>query len=255
MVIVHNTRYTGYKRSLRSLLTVFLMLFIALCIAQVQAQPITPPAVITAPGTYELTGDATGIYEGYGIKIEASDVILDGQGFNLRGSSRNDVGILVNKYGTALRNVEIKNIKLGNWETAIRYNYVKSDETDISGISNTQINSAKVGVHVEYSDNVLLSELSLTDTNSAIVVNHESSDVTIDKATITDCGIGVTLEHARGVTISNSNVNTCEVYGIQAGDVQDLTISKTNISDNKYAAITLADVNGFTLHSNVIART
>jgi len=255
MMIVHNTRYKWYRRGLRSLLVVFLMLSVALCIAHAHAQPITPPAVITAPGTYVLTGDVTGIYEGYGIKIEASDVVLDGQGFNLHGSNRNDIGILVNKYGTALSNVEIKNIKLGDWGTAIRYNYVKSDETDTSSVSNTQIYNAKVGVHVEYSNNVVLSDLSITDTNSGIVVNHESSDVTIDNATITKCGIGVTLEHARGVTISNSNVNTCEVYGIQAGDVQDLSISKTTISDNKYAAITLANVNGFTLHSNVIART
>lgn len=255
MVIVHNKRYRHFTSSMRSVLAISLIFFIALCTVHVHAQPITPPAIITAPGTYELTGDVTGIYDGYGIKIEASDVILDGQGFNLRGSNRGDVGILVNKYGSALNNVEIKNIKLGDWGTAIHYNYVKGAETDRSTVSNTQIYNSKVGVHVEYSNGIVIQDLSFADTNSAIVVNHDSSDTTIHKATITGCGIGVTLEHSQGIALSDSNINTCEVYGVQAGDVQDLTISGTSISDNKYAAITLANINGFTINSNVLART
>ena len=255
MVIVHNMQYRNYTSSVRSVLAISFIFFIALCTVHVHAQPITPPAIITAPGTYELTGDVTGIYGGYGIKIESSDVVLDGHGFSLRGSNREDVGILVNKYGTALNNVEIKNIKLGDWGTAIHYNYVKDTETDRSIVSNTQIYNSKVGVHVEYSNNIVIQELSFADTDSGIVVNHDSSDTTIHKATITGCGIGVTLEHSQGITLSDSNINTCEVYGVQAGDVLDLTISKTSISDNKYAAITLANVNGFTINSNVLART
>jgi nitrous oxidase accessory protein NosD len=261
MMVVHNNnkkfifKYRWYRRGLRSLFVTFFMLSIALIVAHGQAEPITPPAIITSPGTYVLTGDVTGIYAGYGIKIEASDVVLDGQGFSLQGSNQQGIGILVNKYGTAISNVQIKNISLGDWDTAIRYNYVKGDEAKISSVSDTQISDSKVGVHVEYSDNIVLSDLSITDTDSGIVVNHESNNVTIDEATISKCGIGVILEYARGVTLSNSNVNTCEVYGIQTGNVDSLTISKTTVSDNKYAAITLANVNDFTLHSNVIART
>ena len=240
---------------MRSMLAISFIFFIALCTAHVHAQPITPPAIITTPGTYELTGDATGIYGGYGIKIESSDVILDGQGFSLRGSNREDIGILVNKYGAALDNVEIKNIKLGDWGTAIHYNYVKGAETSRSTVSNTQIYNSKVGVHVEYSNSIMIQDLSVADTNSGIVVDHDSSDITIHKATITGCGIGVTLEHSQDITLSGSNINTCEVYGVQAGDVQDLTISGTSINDNKYAAIMLANINGFTINSNVLART
>ena len=253
-MIINNNNCTRYTYNLRSVLAISFILFIALCTAHVHAQPITPPAIITTPGVYELTGDVTGIYDGYGIKIESSDVVLDGQGFSLRGSNREDVGILVNKYGTSLNNVEIKNIKLGDWGTAIRYNYVKGEESG-NIVSNTQIYGSTVGVHVEYSNDVLLQDLSFTDTSSPIVVNHDSSDITIDKATITGCGIGATLEHSRGITLSNSNINTCEIYGVQAGDVRDLSISKTSISDNKYAAITLANVDDFTIESNVISRT
>ena len=263
MMVVHNTKrnnkfvnkYKWHRRGLRLLLVTFFVLSIALTIAHGQAQPITPPATITAPGTYVLTGDVTGIYEGYGIKIEASDVVFDGQGFSLQGLNRQGVGILVNKYGTALNNVQIKNIKLGDWDTAIQYNYVKGDEVEMSSVSNTQISDSKIGIHVEYSDNVLLTDLSLTDTNSGIVVYHESSNITIDEVNISDCGTGVLLEHTWSITLSNSHVNRCEVYGIQAGDVKDLTISKSTISDNKYAAITLTNVNDFTVHSNTIART
>ncbi|MDR2854813.1 MAG: right-handed parallel beta-helix repeat-containing protein [Methanomicrobiales archaeon] len=255
MVVVHTKLYGHFTNNVRSVLAISFIFFIALCTAHVHAQPITPPAIITSPGTYELTGDLTGIYDGYGIKIESSDVILDGQGFTLRGSNREDVGILVNKYGTALNNVEIKNIKLGDWGTAIHYNYVKGDETDRSTVSNTQIYNSKVGVRVEYSNNIMVQDLSFTDASSAIVIDHDSSDIIIHKATITGCGIGVTLEHSQGITLSESNINRCEVYGVQAGDVLDLTISKTSISDNKYAAIILANINGFTLNSNVLART
>ena len=248
-------KYRWHQRVLRSLLVTFFLLSIMLTISYAQAEPITPPAIITMPGTYELTGDVTGIYDGYGIKIESSDVILDGQGFRLHGSNRAGIGILVNKYGVALSNVQIKNINLGNWDTAIRYNYVRGDEAAISSVSNVQISDSKVGVHVEYSNNILLADLAFTGTNSGIVVNHESNNITIDKTTIAQCGIGVTLENAQAITVSNSNVNTCEVYGVQAGNVQDLTISQTEFSNNKYAAITLANVNDFTIHSNVIANT
>ena len=254
MVIEH----TSIVHKMQPWFATMLILLCMLCIAQVNAQPITPPATITAPGTYELTGDVSGIYEGYGIKIESSDVILDGRGFTLRGSNRDDVGILVNKYGTSVNNVEIKNIKLGEWGTAIHYNYVKDAKGEKAGtniVSNTQIYSSNAGVHVEYSDGITLQDIQITDTSSGLIVDHESSDIAIDKTSVTNCGTGVVLEHSRGVTLSNSNVNSCKVYGVQAENVQDLIIEKSSINDNKYAAITLADVRDFTIQSNVISRT
>jgi len=59
---------------------ILLVIIGALFGSQASAQPIKAPYVITSPGMYELSEDARGLTDTYGIKIESSNVVLDGGG-------------------------------------------------------------------------------------------------------------------------------------------------------------------------------
>jgi parallel beta-helix repeat protein len=90
-------------------------------VAAVSAVPVTGPVVITAPGTYELAGDIAGAGEAAGIEVRASDVVIEGNGHTLVGSSARDLpGILVQ--GTAdtpAARVEIRNLSLQDWQYGV----------------------------------------------------------------------------------------------------------------------------------------
>lgn len=103
----------------RPLLT--LCLAVLALAAAASAVPVTGPVVITAPGTYELANDIAGAGEVAGIEVRASDVVIEGNGHTLVGSSARDLpGILVQgRTGVLADRVEIRNISLQDWQHGV----------------------------------------------------------------------------------------------------------------------------------------
>ncbi len=81
-----------------------------------QIEPRTPisslPVTITQSGSYYLTTNLIGVAAQQGISINASDVVLDLNGFALIGVSNSLNGILV---GSTRENITIQNGSVRNW--------------------------------------------------------------------------------------------------------------------------------------------
>jgi parallel beta-helix repeat (two copies) len=241
--------------SLRCLGSLILVIF-TVCIVSVSAQPITAPVVITSPGMYELTADARGITDMYGIKVESSDVVIDGQGFFLGGDQRDkSVGVYVNKYGGSITNVTIKNLKLEDWNTAVSYQYVKGEEGDQNEISNVDIIDCPTGIHIEYSDVITIFDNMIRDCSKAINIEQNSNLVTLKKNNLKNNGVGVIVMKTTDVSLIENNVNTCEVYGIQVTDSTGFSMTKNNVSDNKYAALQLENSENSVIVDNNFSKT
>ncbi len=239
-------RYLGY---------LILVILVAFSVSGT-AQPITAPAVITSPGMYELTADARGITDMYGIRIESSDVVLDGQGHFLGGDQRDkSVGIYVNKFGGSITNVTIKNLKLEDWNNGVSYQYVKGKEGDTNVISNLDIIDCPTGIHIEYSDFIGITDNLIRDCSKAINIEQTSSKVTVTKNTLKNNGVGVIVMKTADVTLHDNTINTCDVYGVQVTDSSGFTLTKNGISDNKYAALQIESTTDSVITDNNFSKT
>ncbi len=222
----------------------------------VEAQPITPPAEITAPGTYELTSDARGISDVYGIKVLSSDVIIDGKNYFIGGTKRDkSVGVLVNKYGDSLKNVTIKNLKLENWDSAISYKSVKGDVVDNNRIQKCSIVNSNTGIGLEYTDHITIDSNSISETSKPLTIASHSNNIEINENSIKEGGTGILIINAEDVNLSLNNVNSCQVYGIELTDVDGVNIIKNAVSYNKYAALKIDDLQNAEISGNNFSKT
>ena len=235
---------------------VIILVLLGLISMPVMAQSITAPAVITTPGVYELTGDNRGLTDVYGIKIESSDVILDGNGFFIGGDSRDkSVGVLVNKYGGSITNVTVQNLKLENWESGVSYQYIKGQEGDNNEISNCDIINTPTAIHIEYSDVVTVAGNFIRECSTGIKVEQNSRKVSLQNNTIKGDGVGILLQNTAMTSLTDNTINGCSVYGVQITDSSDLNIVKNNISDNKYAALSIETAQNSTITDNNFSKT
>jgi parallel beta-helix repeat protein len=106
--------------------------------------PVTCPAVISSPGTYELQNDCANTPFAYpwdGIKITSSDVVFDGMGHTIDGlgypPGYTDVHDIYAGTGAALSNIIVKNVTVnGSWQ-AIYYNTVSNGRIEkVNGRNN-----------------------------------------------------------------------------------------------------------------------
>lgn len=73
------------------------------------------PYTISAPGSYYLTGNLTGVSGQDGIKIESNDVTLDLRGFTLQGVPGSDNGVEITTGAITRRAITIKNGTARGW--------------------------------------------------------------------------------------------------------------------------------------------
>ena len=223
---------------------------------QVLAQPIKAPYTISTPGTYELSDDARGLTDIYGITIECDNVVLDGGNHFLGGEDREkSAGIYVNKYGGSITNITIKNFILEDWETGIGYNYVKGIEGDANQISKCNIVKCITGIHVQSSDYITIAENEITDCSTGVVVEDQSTNTNLEKNTIARNGQGVSITQSPYTLIENNNINSCTLYGLEISDSDHITVKKNAISDNKYSAIKLDNSQNSVITGNNLSRT
>ncbi|MEN6342480.1 MAG: right-handed parallel beta-helix repeat-containing protein [Methanospirillum sp.] len=91
------------------------LLLLLLLASAAQAADLSGPGEITAPGSYRLADDLAG----GGIRINSSDVLLDGGGHRVVGSrGAGTVGVQVD--GPAA-NVTVENLTLRDWDVGVEY--------------------------------------------------------------------------------------------------------------------------------------
>lgn len=108
---------------------VLMLLLVSLAlVGPVSAVAITKlPCTITAPGTYELGQNFNNFKGPVAIDVQASDVVIDGQGFKLDGvDNANSIGIRVSSYmknGIMYKptKVTIDNVKVSDFANGVLY--------------------------------------------------------------------------------------------------------------------------------------
>jgi hypothetical protein len=235
---------------------VILIIFGALLSCQVSAQPIKAPCVITSPGMYELSEDARDLTDTYGIKVECSNVVIDGGSHFLGGENREkSVGVFVNLYGGSITNITVKNLLLEDWDTGVTYSYVKGKEGDSNLITNCDIVNSGTAIHVDYSDYIFIEDNQIKDCSSGIVVDEHSTFSIIEKNSIRAVGLGTSIIDSTQIRIDGNNINTCEVYGLQVTDSDLISVIKNAISDNKYAAFRVDNTKKLNISGNNFSKT
>ncbi len=236
---------------------VFLLVIMgAVAVSMAAAQPIKAPAVITSPGVYELSEDARGITDIYGIQVQCSNVVIDGAGHFLGGEEREkSVGVYVNQYAGSITNITVKNLNLEDWENGIDYKYVKGQEGDTNLITDCELVKCNVGLHIEYSDYINVKDNQIRECSTGVVIEELSTHTDLKKNTIKGCGLGVGITGSMQTTLEENNINSCNIYGVEVVDSEDSIAKKNAISDNKYAAMRFETSKNSTIIGNTLTKT
>ncbi|MBN1166522.1 MAG: right-handed parallel beta-helix repeat-containing protein [Methanospirillaceae archaeon] len=232
--------------------TVLFFLFFLISVAA--AQTIVPPVVITSPGSYEITDDVQSLKDQTAITIEASDVVINGNGHFIGGINRDkSIGILVNKRGENLTNVTISRVKLHDWDTGLAYRYVKGREGDTNTITKNIILTCETGIELESVDFITLSGNELSGCDTGIQAGSVSGHLTLEKNVVDRCGYGINILTSDELTLVQNQATNNEIYGISVSDGTGITLLRNSASDNQYAGIRLANVNDFSITSNDVS--
>lgn len=180
--------------------------------------------------------------------IIASNLIIDGRGFNLTGNSSGS-----GAYMSGIGNITIKNFgKISNFSygiylntaanlsvtnnTLINNNYgIYSDDINNSLFKNNNLLLSSTGIQITgYKNNITNNSIS-NSTNSAIYFeeNSVSENNTINYNSLSYNGYGLYLTSYR--TIINYNNFTHNNYGVYANNLYTSTVNGTNISYNDFA--------------------
>lgn len=148
---------------------------------------------------------------------------------------------------------------------------------DLTQLIGVDIQHAKTGVNVENAEDVLISDVSITDYSDAGLYINQSEYVIVDKVRVRDAwldaaltpttnpilggpvqsvghvyidtvspheeprGVGMFVRDSRGVTIENSEIEDTNAEGIRVGWSADVTIRDSSIRDTPEKAIRVLD--------------
>ena len=156
--------------------------------------------VITQPGTYEVTSDILNSNSLSCIRVLVSDVIINGNGHTVDGTSAGTSrGVHVANDTRSLSNVTVRNLYLTNWGQGIFYNRteknriegnvivknyqgIETDRTqDSSIVKNTVSDNTGHGIllHLSCSNNIISSNTVNNNHYSGIYLHEHSSDNTV----------------------------------------------------------------------------
>jgi len=159
--------------------------------------PISSCGEINSPGYYYLTGDLTGFKEGdYCIRIFASNVVLEGNGFRITGNGWG-YGI----YVSGASNVTIENITVKNYEYGIYFGF-SSNNT----ITNIIASNNRNGIVLYYSKYNMMTKINASNNSfSGIKLRYSSSNNAIKDSVLQNNGILV--EESYNNNVINTTVN------------------------------------------------
>lgn len=134
------------------------------------ANQIKSQTTITNSGTYTLArdiqnGGGTRLSEPF-IRIEANNVVLDGNGGTITGNGVSDTtGIVVSN----AQDVTIKNVTLSRWDYGLRFENVRGGE-----VRNIRVHNNGYGVSLEETNLVVLRENQVAQNLLGIVSDSAS---------------------------------------------------------------------------------
>ncbi len=222
------------------------------------ATSISGPTVISSPGTYVLAQDIAG-GNSPAIWVKSSGVTIDGNGHTIRGSG-GSFGILVNRDGTTLSGVEIRNVRLQNWNCGIYLKGVASSK--VSGV--TAVSNGKAGINLRTTRGTTISGCTVSGNQQGILLWQDCDGNTISGNTMKDnsdmglwmagtgrTGSGIVYD-STGNTVSN-NVATGNRYGLYLDFTRDNTVTGNRATGNDDHGIFLDYSSGNRVTNNVVS--
>lgn len=188
---------------------------------------------ITEPGTYVLTQDVTNSSETVCIDVQASDVVIDGDGHTIDGIDGSETTAVSIE---SQSNVTVKNLVLSEWRIG-----TKLDSTTNSTVSNVVVTDTLRGVYLSESDANTLRNVSVTDSGSGITLfrsqqNHLTDIVSSDNAN----GISIAYRTADN-RLRNVSTNDNSYTGIQLSNIATNNSLSNVTANNNTNGIGLAD--------------
>ncbi|MEF8840679.1 MAG: right-handed parallel beta-helix repeat-containing protein [Haloarculaceae archaeon] len=199
-------------------------------------ETIATCTVIDSNGTYQLTQNITGPADERCIRIDASDVVLDGNGHTIRGNgSRSGAGhpIYVEGSNDRLSNVTIRDVRVVHWPKNVHFDRVDNATVESVVIRNF---SDSYGLWFIQSSNVSVVDTRLTNNQDGIGVIATPRS-RIRRTTVKNSGTGIRiatrgpLRSSDNATIRNSTV-TDGSFGIRSYKSENVSIVNNTIRAN-----------------------
>jgi parallel beta-helix repeat protein len=245
------------KNSLYLRSGILVLVLLAAIPAALGATSITGPTVISSPGTYVLAKDIAG-GNSPAIWVKSSGVTIDGNGHTIRGGG-GGYGILVNKDGTTLTGVAIKNVRVENWNCGIYFKGVASSTA--SGV--TAVSNGKAGINLRTTRGTTISGCTVTGNQQGILLWQDCDGNTIAGNTMKDnsdmglwmAGTGRTssgiVYDSTGNTVSG-NTATGNRYGLYLDFTRDNIVTGNRAANNRDHGIFLDYSSGNRVTNNVV---
>jgi len=222
--------------------------------------PVSECTTIDTPGSYELTGDISNSATSPCIEITTSDVVFDGAGHEIDGVG-NGTGVQVAGTGT-ISNVTVRNLRVTDWETGVRYATVSDsvvDSVNASGNGATGIVFSKTtastvrdatvtgnedGIRLVGSgDNVVRALDSAANANRGVVIRSRSFNNTLVGSAVSDNRVGIAIETASpDTTVVDSTVTGSTTDGVAIEDADGTHLENVTVLGSGDWALTQAGV-------------
>ncbi len=199
--------------------------------------------MITNPGTYQVLGDIQGTPGITCINIQSSDVIIEGNGHTLNGTTGNENGIYASASPAQINNVTVKNLTLSNWGMGIFYENVTGGAIDNIIVLSSQTQGITLGT----SSSITLSNVNASQNWVGIAVIEGSDDNTLTHVTASrNDAVGLWFYAARNNTVLSGTFDHNNGPGVSLdGQSNNNTLSKNTANFNNHGIFIEANGNGF----------
>ncbi len=158
------------------------------------------------------------------IKIDADNVVLNGDGFTLTGNNkREESGVYVKSNS----NIEIKNIEINNFYTGIEV----ESSSDIE-VKNVEIHNSKNAVHFTAVTSSLINEINAQSSNIGVLLTTSSNNKILNSL-MENNEVGIKLAVSSDNIVKNNKIMHNTNYGILLDSSSYNRIINDILDDNK----------------------
>jgi parallel beta-helix repeat protein len=199
-----------------------------------------PDLLVDTPGLHTLDRDLT--TDWIGVRINSSDVVLDGMGHSIVGTNANTTGVSAS--GTrslwssgVLTNVTIRNLTVHDCGAGIGLGLVSGPVVE-DVVSERNTVGLAAGTYVETGDEILVRDSAFRENSRAgIELGFEGRGISIEGCSITGNGEGLSLDYFRSSDrmqnrIVDSTVSGNAGNGISIEDISGLQVADCTVSGN-----------------------
>ena len=264
--------FTALPRRNRALAPVAALL-LALCLLAVGAQALTDPMdtaalvtgaaeidrtvdlpvladanasstlVISAPGRYELDHDLI-LSDAIGVLINSSDVVMDGMGHSIEGTTTNSTGVSAGPHTSSdtIVNVTVRNLSVRDCGTGIAIDGIVGSVVEQVVAERNTVGLALNAYGGTGSDYLVRESVFRENSRTGIELGFQGHGASIERCSITGNGEGVTLDYFHSsdrtrTRIVDSTVSNNDKNGISIADISNLLVDTCTISGNGDAGV------------------